>query len=213
MRRLARLLAVVTVGLLSASACKKKSASPEYVEARYLYEKLYDEKLSDAFVDPRMKRVEQLLERVSPDSKDASAAAALLTKLREGRARVEKENADRARMIRESLRPLPPPPRTSTPPPARPSVSDAGVPTQPMVGMSARELSARFSRCFQRGPTLPLQEGPVETYELKNLAVCRDLHPGFDADLLIIRDGKISQSTRKDGIRRVLADGGFAPFQ
>ncbi|HET9036818.1 MAG TPA: hypothetical protein VFN45_11455, partial [Myxococcaceae bacterium] len=82
-----RFLALVL--LLVLTGCARKEASPEYTRASERFNKLYAKSLDDAYLDPGMREVEALLEKVPPDSLDAQAAAQLLARIRENRTRIE----------------------------------------------------------------------------------------------------------------------------
>ncbi|MGQ0508952.1 MAG: hypothetical protein ACT4TC_26920, partial [Myxococcaceae bacterium] len=77
MRRLSNCLIPVLV-LFTVTACpKKKTPSAEYEQAHTLFSQLFAQKMSDAFTDPQMAQVEELLTKVPADSIDAPAAAEL----------------------------------------------------------------------------------------------------------------------------------------
>src|SRR5262249_14929572 len=121
-----RFLAVVL--LLVFTGCARKEPSPEYTRASERFNKLYAKELDDAYVDPAIHEVEALLEKVPADSLDAQAAAQLLKRIRDNRARIEQAASDRDKALAAarggptfsgpSVSPPPLPPQTArTPPP------------------------------------------------------------------------------------------------
>ena len=76
--------AVILVSALIATlGCHRhKAASREFESANRLFVRVYAEKLEDAYVDPRMGQVEQLLNEVAVDSADYAAAQQLQARIR-----------------------------------------------------------------------------------------------------------------------------------
>ena len=87
---------------LAGAGCSRKEPSPEFTRASEKFNKLYAQQLDDAYLDPGMREVEALLEKVSPDSLDAAAARQLLTRIREGRGRFEQADQDRAKAMAQA---------------------------------------------------------------------------------------------------------------
>ena len=180
---------------LSWGGCRKAAPSPEYASAAELYSSLYRQAQDDAYQDPRMAEVQALLAQVSPESRDAPAAAELLAKINEGRARVDAEAFARRQAIAEALKPTA---FEHTPDPAPgPSAGagaaplDAGFP-QPTAGMGLGEFTARFGECFRAGPQVLLAgKGPVDSFELRDLKVCRDRHPNYGGKRVAVESGKV----------------------
>ncbi|MFZ5471908.1 MAG: hypothetical protein ACOZIN_20955 [Myxococcota bacterium] len=201
---------------LALSACKKPQPSPEYQQALVLHSKLYVEKLDDAYLMPQMAEVEALLEKVPSHSADNLAAAELLQKIRSERTRVEAANAAREKEVAEALAPTPfvfpernaEPTRAAEAPAPAP---DAGA-NQPVAGMTLSEFTRRFGGCFSAGREIEVMGmGTVDSYELKNIANCRDRHPGFDALLVLAQAGKLLGTAPKSNVRIELRypDGGL----
>lgn len=211
---------LVFAALLALAACnKRKQPSPEYAQAVSMFGKLYGQKLDDAYVDPKMADVEALLQKVPADSADAEAARKMLQDIQDNRARVEKENAERAKAREEATQPSSSPvtsapaPEPDKPPEPAPEAPDAGA-KEPMPGMSVTELSQRFSGCFEQGDSLVVEgRGERETWVLKDIANCRDRFPGFDQYVIIIENGKIWQLGFRSGIRREVLDAGTSGGQ
>jgi hypothetical protein len=216
------LIAFVAASAVGAVGCKKPQPSVDYAEAESLFSTLYASKLDDAYLDPQMAKIEELLGKVPANSRDQAAAAELLRKITTERARVTAENAARKATIDEALKPmavafdstpLAPVPKDEPPPDAgdeTPAV-DAGA-TQPETGMSTAEFQRKFSGCFSQGTSVELVgHGLCETYELKDISNCRDRHPGYAAMLVVVGDGKIlTLAAKADAVERVrLPDGGL----
>jgi hypothetical protein len=193
--RTVALFAVVT--LVCSGCSRRREPSPEFSRASEEFNKLYAQRLDDAYLDPRMHEIEALLQRVSPDSLDAQSAADLLTRIRDGRARMQKA-LDEAQAASAAART----PSTVSnlsrelPPPAAPKAAvvtpDAG-PTealQPTAGMPMAEFSRRFSDCFQiAGPVNVQGTGARDSYDLVDSTRCRTAHPGF-SDAIVVADGQ-----------------------
>ncbi len=197
-----RFIGFVLFAAALTGSCRKAQPSPQYHEALALHDRLHGEKLDDAYVDPEMEKVEELLRQVSDSSADYKAAQELLAKIASERQRVAKENEERQRAIAEALKPPPMPDRTegqTAVQPTQPSEPpDAAEPDQPAPGMSVQEFTRRFSRCFQSASPVEVQgQGRLEAYELKNIANCRDLHPSFVDQLLLVQEGRLTSPVPK----------------
>lgn len=216
----ARAPLVFLMAALALLACsRRKEPSPEYLQAAQLFGRLSSEKGDDAFDDPELAEVERLLGLVPADSLDAPSAAELRLRIAGGKKRLAEERAASERALAEARTPpsFPSSNRPEAPAAAAPSepkveeAADAG-PSQPTLGMSVAEFTQRFSRCFQLGQQILVGgKGMHDTWELKNLATCRDLHPGFDQQLLIVQDGKLWGRAPRSALERRLPDGGVPP--
>jgi hypothetical protein len=207
----ARLAPVLALSLLAAAGCsKRKLPSEDFSRANEIHSQLYAKELDDAYLDPKMDEAVQLLQRVPPDSLDADSARQLLARIQSNRERVQAERTQREKAIAAASTPPPDTfgPRPSVAPPPDAGAPDAG-PDLPKVGMSVDELSERFSRCFEPGQSMVVEgRGARDTWELKDIAICRDLYPGFDGLVLIIEDGKIWNYGQKSSIRTETIDAG-----
>jgi hypothetical protein len=194
-----RNVAVLAAVALACAACNRhRDPSPEFSRASESFNKLYAQRLDDAFLDPRMREVEALLNRVPSDSLDAQAATELLSRIREGRARMQKAQDDTqaasaaartpstvSNSPRDTPAELAPRPGSAPPPDAGPLAA-----IQPTAGMSMVEFNRRFADCFQiAGPVTVQGAGQKDSYELLDVSRCRTAHPGF-SEAIIVADGQ-----------------------
>jgi hypothetical protein len=213
-----RFLAVVL--LLAVTGCARKEPSPEYTRASERFNKLYAKELDDAYVDPAIREVEALLEKVPPDSLDAQAASQLLTRIREGRARIEKTSTDRDKALAAartapkfsgpSVSTPPPPPQPASRP--APAALDAGPPSAPTAGMPMREFNRLFGDCFEAaGPVEVNGRGPRDSYSMVDSDRCRRAMPGLVNSLVLADSEAVMGIIPKSALRRTLVDGGTPP--
>ncbi len=167
--------------------------SEQYTQAHELFTKLYAAQLDDAFADPAMARVEELLRQVRDDSSDWRAAKELSRRIQEGRKAIA--DAEAARRIASAQASAPMPYQRMTPDAPKPSGApaapekNAGA-NQPVPHMALSEFTSRFSGCFKAADKINvLGQGMFDSWELKDIANCRDRHPGFD-QLLVLTDAK-----------------------
>ena len=193
-----RILAVLAVVALTTAGCSRhRDPSQEFSRASESFNKLYAQRLDDAFLDPKMREVEALLQRVPADSLDAQAAADLLTRIREGRTRMQKaqDDAQAAATAARTPSTVSNAPREGTAlPSARPPAPppDAGPPeaVQPTAGMPMAEFNRRFADCFQiAGPVDVQGAGARDSYDLIDSSRCRTAHPAF-VDAIVVADGQ-----------------------
>ncbi|MGO9064319.1 MAG: hypothetical protein ACLQIH_06200 [Myxococcaceae bacterium] len=195
-----RIIAVLAVVALACGGCSRhRDPSPEFSRASETFNKLYAQRLDDAYLDPKMREVEALLQRVPTDSLDAQAATELLNRIQEGRVRMQKAQ-DEAQAAGAAARtpstvsnaPLAAPGElTATAAVALPP-RDAGPAEsmQPTAGMPTTEFNRRFADCFQiAGPVNIQGGGAKDSYELVDSSRCRAAHPGF-ADAIVVADGQ-----------------------
>lgn len=196
-----RIFVVLALVALCSSGCNRhRDPSPEFSRASESFNKLYAQKLDDAYLDPKMREVEAMLQRVPPDSLDAQAATDLLGRIREGRARMQKalDEAQAAgaaartpSTVSNAPRELPSDssPKAGAPPPPPP---DSGPPesVQPTAGMPMAEFNRRFADCFQiAGPVDVQGAGARDSYDLVDSGRCRAAHPSF-VDAIVVADGQ-----------------------
>ncbi len=213
-----RFLAVVL--LLAVTGCARKEPSPEYTRASERFNKLYAKELDDAYVDPAIREVEALLEKVPPDSLDAQAASQLLTRIREGRARIEQASAAQDKALAAartgptfsgpSVSAPPPPPQGARPATAAPP--DAGPPSAPTAGMPMRDFNRLFGDCFEAaGPVEVNGRGPRDSYTMVDSDRCRRAMPALTSSLVLADSEAVMGIVPKSALRRSLPDGGAPP--
>ena len=214
-----RFLAVVL--LLVLPGCARKEPSPEYTRASERFNKLYAKELDDAYVDPAIREVESLLEKVPADSLDAQAASQLLTRIRENRARIEQTSTDRDKALAaartgpafsgQSVSPRPAPPQgASRPAPA--AAPDAGPPSAPTAGMPMREFNRLFGDCFEAaGPVEVNGRGPRDSYAMVDSDRCRRAMPALANSVVLADSEAVMGIIPRSALRRTLADGGAPP--
>ena len=212
-----RFLAVVL--LLVVTGCARKEPSPEYTRASERFNKLYAKELDDAYVDPAIREVEALLEKVPADSLDAQAAAQLLARIRENRTRIEQASKDREKALAAARTaptfsgpsvsaPLSPPSSRPSAPPA----PDAGPLSAPTAGMAMRDFNRLFGDCFeQAGPVEVNGRGPRDSYTMVDSDRCRRAMPGLVNSLVLADSETVMGLVPKSALRRTLPDGGAPP--
>jgi hypothetical protein len=224
-RLVPRLLALLALVALSLSGCNRhRDPSPEFSLASESFNKLYAQKLDDAYLDPKMREVEALLQRVPADSLDAQAATELLSRIRDGRARMQKASDDAQAAGATARRPstvsnapreqsAEAAPKLATAPPPDAGPAEA---VQPTAGMSMAEFNRRFADCFQvAGPVDVQGAGARDSYDLVDSSRCRTAHPSF-VDAIVVADGQaVLGVVAKASLLRPppppASDGGAAP--
>jgi hypothetical protein len=211
----------VSLALLFVSAlvwtpgCRRqKLPSQEFAAADRLFVRIYGEKLDDAFLDPRMAQVEQLLSQVGEESADYPAAQQLQSRINAGRQKAQTELNARRELLRSASAPVQ---MISTWKPSPPvdaglaQESDAGH--EPASGMALGEFTHEFSDCFT--PWKPIQltekgvvQNTVDSWELKDIANCRDRHPGFQERLVLTDPRKVVMVVRRSMLEVHEADAG-----
>jgi hypothetical protein len=209
--------------LLALAGCARKEPSPEFTRASERFNKLYAKELDDAYLDPGMNEVEALLAKVSPDSLDAAAAADLLKRIRENRARMEQASKERETALAEARTPpsysgrsVSPPPAPPTPtsgqrPPPPPPV-DGGPATAPSAGMSTRDFNRMFGDCFEpAGPVEVNGRGTRDSFTMVDTSRCRSLLPGMANSVVLADSQTVLGVVPKTALTRVVVDGGAPP--
>ncbi|HTS82917.1 MAG TPA: hypothetical protein VMH40_20135 [Myxococcaceae bacterium] len=206
--------------LLALAGCARKEPSPEFTRASERFNKLYAKELDDAYVDPAMHEVEALLDKVPADSLDAQAAAQLLSRIRENRARIEQAAREREKAMADartpptltgpSVSPPPPPPggSGSARPPAPPA-PDAGPPAAPSAGMAMRDFNRLFGDCFEpAGPVEVNGRGTRDSYAMVDSDRCRRAMPGLTNSVVLADSQTVMGVIPKAALQRTLVDGG-----
>ena len=209
---------VLLLLLLALAGCARKEPSPEYTRASERFNKLYAKELDDAYLDPAMREVEALLEKVPPDSLDAQAASQLLTRIRENRARLEQVSKDRETALAEARTPPsfsgrsvspPPAPPASTPGARPPPPPDAGPPSAPSAGMSTTEFNRLFGDCFEpAGPVEVNGRGTRDSFTMVDSSRCRTSLPGMQNSVVLADSQTVLGVVPKSALTRVFVDAG-----
>lgn len=195
------------------AACTKSPGpeSPEFEQARQRFNKLYGQKLDEAFLDPAMDEIEAQLQTVPTDSIDAQPAKELLQRIREGRERMQAAEQEKEDAIASARRVddfqgdpgvrVPPPVEE---PPAPSAAPDAGPApgAGPVAGSPASELPYGYQRCFRRAEPVNVDgKGSRDAWELENRLTCRQAYPSFADQVLLIEDERVLAVLPKSAIR------------
>lgn len=214
---------LVLAALALVSCAKKKQPSPEFAQAQQIWTELVQVHALEAHADPRAEQVLALLASVDPNSLDAQAAAELAARIRSARAEA-KASAERQAALIEAAAKLPPMPEgfaavepaEPEPPPAEPEpVAEPAEETQPSEGMEAAVFKQKFDRCFEYKNAFGTptgQEGDV--WGLKDLSICRELHPTFTTRSVLLMDGRVAAIRSNQELTPVkykLVDGALVP--
>jgi len=202
---------VCAIAVLMVSGCTRRSQpSEQYAQAHQLFSKLYAAQLDDAYGDPAMVQVDALLRQVSQDSSDWRAAKELTHRIEEGRKRLQEAEAARKSAAAQASAPVPYQRMTPEPPgqSAAAAAADAGA-SQPGPHMALAEFTARFSGCFQQGEKINVVgKGMFDTWELKDIANCRDRHPGFDQLYVLTGASEVFMTVAKNLVHYEVGDAG-----
>ncbi|MBF5040842.1 hypothetical protein FGE12_00440 [Aggregicoccus sp. 17bor-14] len=195
--------------LLLLSACRSKpEPSPDFVAASQRFNRLYAQRLDEAYLDPQMDEIEAQLQRVPDKSLDAPSAAALLARIREGRTQAQKRAQDTRSALAELKTPLAMAPSSSAGPSEPPvdATPDAGPPDAgtdgPQVGTPESELVGGFRGCFFRGQSVNvIGRGPRQTWELQSSSRCRLEYAALVDSLVVTEDGKVLMISPKSAVK------------
>ena len=208
----ARFVSLLLIWAALDLGCEKKRApSEQYTQAHQLFSKLYAAKLEDAFEDPQIGAIEQLLNEVAPESADFPSAQELRARISEGRAQIQTRREKQRAALNAALAIEPyqrlgadraPAETAATPQP------DAGA-AQPVPGMGLAEFTQRFNGCFQSSEPIQVTgQGLMDSWELKDIANCRERHPGFDGMLVLTDAKQVAMNISKKQVKWTLPDGG-----
>jgi len=202
---------VCAVAVLMVSGCTRRSKpSEQYAQAHQLFSKLYAAQLDDAYGDPAMVQVDTLLRQVPEDSSDWRAAKDLTRRIQEGRKQLQEAEAARKSAAAQASAPVPYQRMTPGSPAqsAAAASEDAGA-SQPGPHMALSEFTTRFSGCFQQGEKINVVgKGMFDTWELKDIANCRDRHPGFDQLYVLTGTSEVFMTVAKNLVHYEVGDAG-----
>jgi len=211
-------------------ACSRPQPSAEYEHARQLWTGLVQARADDAAEDPRADEVLALLDRVPPDSADATAAAELRARIEGERKARSEERARREKLVAGAGAALATP-GAGAPEPGAPAGAAQDVEARPPVGvplaigMKLDDFRAAYGRCFEeRGPVqLTGADGgaahPAAMWVMKDDEACRKELAPLAGQAVLFADGALAgvapaASARKVETRRQvqlgrLPDGGL----
>lgn len=200
---------------LSTAGCRREPPpSPEYEQAFERYLALRKDARDAVFLDPEMDEVLEQLATVDPGSRDARAASELTNTILQGQERARAHQAELEAMRGVANRPVEIPPSREEPPPdAEPVVENPVEETpQPTYGMTVAQLREQLSRCFEPGEAMHIPgKGLRDIWVLKDLQVCRDLHPKYVKDVVLLESGKVWGTATPGERIEFPADAGAAP--
>jgi hypothetical protein len=193
-----RAVLTALVGLALVSACRKpaRRPSPEYAAAQARFVSLYAEKMDEAYRLPEMDDLLSQLGRVPADSLDAQVAQALAQRIRDGRTRLEADEAARAKAAAEAAAAAAPLPvyASKQVPAAAPAEAPAepAPAAAPRPGMTVQEFDRAFGTCFAYGRAVKVADkGMADTRLLNDRLQCQQRLPGFDKQVVLFQDGKV----------------------
>jgi len=181
---------VVPALLLVVAGCNRTPAeSPQFQEAFALYNELYTKSLDDAYGDPQMPHVADLLRHVDPRSAPGPEAKDLLAKVEQGMADYHARAEKIAAMAASADAPvefkggggLPLP--QGLPPPTAPAGG-------PALGMTRDEFLARFGDCFDRKGDYEQGSKRGEAFAVRSSCAAR--FPTFTNQLVVLIDNQVT---------------------
>ncbi|MEW6430982.1 MAG: hypothetical protein AB1730_05680 [Myxococcota bacterium] len=216
-----RRVAILLMGLLVVSGCRKKTA-PEFYQLESSYSILVARDGDDAYVSDEMAQVLEGLKQISPDAVEGPKAAALVAKIQSERDRVEREAKAAEAALAAAGRPPESPPATSfsaTPtglgdaPPAGADTGAADVADaarrKPWGGMSVAEFQRMYGDCFEAGSDKALPgQAPGTAMKVKDDAACRAEFGSSDPDTSVFyvfgKDGLAGQLSEKRTVKETV---------
>jgi len=198
--RIALLLALAA----AAAACSRPQPSPDYQEARRRHAALLQQSPLDAYEQPDMAAVLELLERVPRESLDAEAAADLRQRILGERQALADQAARRARMLAGAAAPTADIPTaggagsaSAAPATAEavPATADARPPSELAGGTSLADFQKSRGPCFEaRAPARLVRDGKTvegEAWALRDDPACRKQNPAEVGRLVVFSGGKL----------------------
>lgn len=200
-----RRLAILLLGLLAVSGCRKKMA-PEFYELESNYSIMVARDGDDAYASPDMDAVLAGLQKIPADTVEGPKAAALVATITAEKARVAREAKEAADALAAAAKiPEPPAPGPSLfpPPPSEPAPAvDAGpgAPPKPYQGMPMADFLKYYGECFVPGPARTIPGNPEGvSQQLKGDRKCRAeynaVDPRTSVFFVFVKDGLVGQIT------------------
>jgi hypothetical protein len=212
---LALLLSAVATTIPS---CKRHTGpSAHYDRGEAIYQKLYAEKLDDAFLDAKMDEAVAELKQVEQSSSSWPVTQELLAQIDKGRKEAKAAADARQKELAATGRtPPPPPPVWNLPPrqPDEPEAVDAGTDAGPAAadpygpGASVAEINKASGGCLV--PDRPFLEGKLtgSSYKLAGTDACKDKLPGFAGQIVLAVDGRVYKRLPATDLKAVPAPSG-----
>jgi hypothetical protein len=193
-------LALLAVAMV---ACRRPQPSPQFLQASQLYNALYTKSLDDAYGDPKMKDVDDLLQQVDPASSSAADAHELQAKVEAGM----KEYAEREARVRAEEQALEKPARwagsTQADLPAAPPAATAG----PTLEMTRDDFLAHFGDCFDFKGEYRQGDKAGEAYGVRS-GPCEARYKQFVSNLVVLLDNKVKALVALSDVKTITPDAG-----
>lgn len=215
-----RRVAILLLGLLAVSGCRKKSA-PEFYALESNYSILVARDGDDAYASEDMDTVLTGLKAINPEAVEGPKAAELAAKIEAERQRVAREAKAAADALAAAGRPadFPPgastslfPPEPKTPEDAPPAAAavDAGR-RKPYGGMPLADFQKLYGDCFDTGPAMTLPNQPEGTsMVLRDDAACRAEFGAADPDtktyFVFVKDALVGQRSEKRTVKEIIKE-------
>jgi hypothetical protein len=188
---LSRRAAICILALVLAGCRRNAGPDANYRQAAALYQQLYATQLDDAYGDPQMDEVVELLHKVDSTSSDAHPAQMMLGAIERGREELAKQRAEREKMAAR----LPPTPVVNIDPEKVLAAGrDAGFPQDPFgPGGSVAELNTQSGGCLSDNEPFAEQDtGMTGTvYRLAPSEACKNRMPGLVGQAVLVVNGRI----------------------
>jgi hypothetical protein len=200
---------------LAVLACSKPQPSPEYEQARTIWNGLVKARTTDAATDPQADEVLALLARVPKRSLDYEAATALTEYIQGERKTAAEAQARRAAILEKAGQE-----------PAMPSTSGGGGgsgdavaaatgggpaswPASLAPGMKLEEFQASYGPCFhEQGPAeLSARDGgssrSARVWSMNDTADCREKHGDLVGKIVLFADGQLASVNAASDLKKV----------
>ncbi|MGI5862114.1 MAG: hypothetical protein ACOX6T_08645 [Myxococcales bacterium] len=229
---LSKLASLLLIACLSFACNRAGPPSAEYAEAREKWSALVRDQLDEAALAPEADEVLALLGQVDPKSIDAPYASELRAEIEKARAEAKAQAEARAKALEAAeaaLRPVvadtpdfeePSSPEPADEPPAQAAAApDAGQTDkgQPVEDMPASDFRTKFARCFEfKNDSLVNGLAGGQVWGLKDLSICRDLHPTFVSNSVLLYEDKVAAIRPNEELapkKYVVMDGKLLPLE
>ena len=202
MPRRALLAPSLTLCLALGLGCNRsKGPDASYEKAARIYQQLYASSLDDAYADPKMNDVVELLKQVDERSIDAEPAKAMLGAISHGREALAQQRAERERRgaaaaasAAQRVQLDPEKILAASASAAAAALPDAGPPADPFgPGSSVAEINTATGGCLVDGEQFTEngtnQAGTI--YRLAPAPRCADRLPGYGGQAILVVGGRV----------------------